>query len=163
MGHRHGWALATGAALLLLGGAVLPPFVDEGARLVVRQAFAPICHQLPARSFSIGGVPLATCHRCFGIYVGLVAGTLAWPRLPARLQGRIGRRAGWLVLAAGLPAALDWGAGALDGLANTPVTRTATGGMLGMAMGLLFARATARALGRDRGAPTGGERSSRPF
>ncbi len=38
--------------------------------------FHQICHQLPERSFSLAGHPLAVCHRCLGIYLGFAAGLL---------------------------------------------------------------------------------------
>lgn len=38
--------------------------------------FHQICHQLPERSFSLFGHPLAVCHRCLGIYLGFAAGLL---------------------------------------------------------------------------------------
>lgn len=132
--------LAVGAALLLVAGALAPPFLEEGARHLVRQAFAPVCHQMPGRSFAIGGVPLAVGHRCFGIYAGVLAGTLAWPLLSAPFQQKVGRRAGGLLVIAGVPAALDWGLGLVDWWANTTLTQTATGALLGVALGLLLAR-----------------------
>lgn len=130
-------------------GAFLPPLVDGGARVVARQAFALACHQLPARSFAIGGVPLAVCHRCLGIYAGLLAGTLTWPLLGARLRGWVGQRAGAMLLAAGAPAALDWALGVAGLWANTAFTQTGTGALLGAAMGLVFARAIAQAVSGD--------------
>ena len=38
--------------------------------------FSFICHQMPERSFALMHHPLAVCHRCFGIYLGLFIGTL---------------------------------------------------------------------------------------
>lgn len=38
--------------------------------------FHQICHQLPERSFSLFGHPLAVCHRCLGIYFGFATGLL---------------------------------------------------------------------------------------
>lgn len=137
---------------MLVAGALAPPFVEGAARLLVRQAFAPVCHQLPARSFAIGGVPLAVGHRCFGIYAGLAAGALAWPMLSARIEAQVGRRAGLLIVAASAPAAMDWGLGVAGFWANTTLTQTATGALLGAAMGVLLARATEQALARRTGA-----------
>ncbi|PSQ98576.1 MAG: hypothetical protein BRD48_06710 [Bacteroidetes bacterium QS_9_68_14] len=145
---RYGWLLATAVAAVLVAGAFLPPLVDGAARVLARQAFAPVCHQLPARSFALAGVPLAVGHRCLGIYVGLLAGTVAWPLLPTWLRGRVGPRAGALVLAAGAPAAGDWALSVAGLWANTALTRTVTGALLGGAMGLLFARAMAQMASR---------------
>jgi uncharacterized membrane protein len=41
--------------------------------------FAPLCHQIPGRSFRLFGQPLAVCARCFGIYMGFLAGAAAYP------------------------------------------------------------------------------------
>jgi len=38
--------------------------------------FDPFCHQLSDRSFHMGGVPLAVCARCAGVYLGLFTGGL---------------------------------------------------------------------------------------
>ena len=132
-------------------GALLPPLVDGAARVLARQAFAPVCHQLPSRSFAIGGVPLAVGHRCLGIYAGLLAGTLAWPLLAARLRSWIEQRAGALILTAGTPTALDWALGMAGLWASTALTRTATGALLGAALGLALA-CTAAQVGAHRGA-----------
>jgi uncharacterized membrane protein len=153
-----GWLLATAMAAVLVAGAFLPPLVDGAARVLARQAFAPVCHQLPARSFALGGVPLAVGHRCLGIYGGLLAGTMAWPLLPTWLRGRVGPRAGALVLAAGAPAAADWALGVAGLWADTALTRTTTGALLGVAMGLLFARAMGQVVGRRVARNTDSER-----
>lgn len=153
MRNRYGWTVAAGAALVLVAGAAAPPFLGEPVRTLVHQAFAPMCHQLPGRSFVIGGVPLAVGHRCFGIYTGLLAGTLLWPVLSVRVQQWTGRRTGLLVLLAGGPAALDWGLDIVGWWTNGPFTRTATGALLGIALGLVFARAVGQALAPTVPAP----------
>jgi len=38
--------------------------------------FSFFCHQIPERSFTLLQYPLAVCHRCSGIYLGLFLGTL---------------------------------------------------------------------------------------
>ena len=38
--------------------------------------FSRICHQIPERSFQLFGHPMAVCHRCLGIYIGLFLGSL---------------------------------------------------------------------------------------
>jgi len=62
-------AAALSAPVLLNSGYVL-----AGAGL--RIFFAAACHQDPARSFSLFGLPLAVCARCLGIYGGAVTGFL---------------------------------------------------------------------------------------
>jgi len=51
--------------------------------------FSFICHQMPERSFTLLNYPLAVCHRCSGIYLGLFLGTLLSPlffRMTSRAQ-----------------------------------------------------------------------------
>ena len=50
--------------------------------------FSFICHQMPERSFTLLGHPLAVCHRCSGIYLGFFLGTLLSSfifRMPSRV------------------------------------------------------------------------------
>ena len=78
-------------AAVLLGTLIwcilifLPPLLASigGTRLapLIKLFFAPLCHQSADRSFLIGGVPLAVCARCTGIYLGFLAGVLAIPFL----------------------------------------------------------------------------------
>lgn len=41
--------------------------------------FDVLCHQDPARSFSVSGVPMAVCVRCMGIYFLFLVGWLLMP------------------------------------------------------------------------------------
>ena len=85
--------------------------------------FSSICHQLPERSWHIGGEPLAVCIRCTSIYFGFLLGLVV---LPGRLSGRTNVH--WLMAAAGftlaqwLLALVVWDSVAL---------RAATGVLLG--------------------------------
>ncbi len=142
-----GWLVAVLGAGLVAGLAVLPPFVSEGWRAALMQAFSGVCHQLPARSPHWHGVQLAVCDRCFGIYGGLLAGTLLYPFLLS-WDAFIGRRLGPLLLVAGLPAAIDWGGDVVGLWVNTPAGRFATGAIFGIAAGVCLARALGRALQR---------------
>ncbi len=134
-----GWTLALASALALLAGAVGPPVVGAEARAVLVAAFDGFCHQLPERSFSVGGVPFAVCHRCTGILVGLALGVLLLPALRTQ-RGVLSERA-WL-LAAVFPLALDW-SGDLLGLWSNLGARIATGLWFGLVVGVVFARALA--------------------
>jgi uncharacterized membrane protein len=40
--------------------------------------FQPVCHQDPARSFWLAGMPLPVCARCLGIYLGAFLGLLVF-------------------------------------------------------------------------------------
>ena len=73
--------------LLVAAVLSLPCITIVGAPMLASQAhFAPasfiylifsnVCHQIPDRSFIVAGFPLAICHRCSGIYLGLMLGSL---------------------------------------------------------------------------------------
>ena len=69
--------LTLAGILLWLGLIFLAPYLkSQGSDLniFVYLIFAPICHQLPARSFFMFGHPLAVCGRCLGIYFGFLGG-----------------------------------------------------------------------------------------
>ena len=88
----------------LLGSVALVPLLPVLARAVppvsglerlLEPWLAFQCERDPVRMVGIGGVPLAVCARCSGIYFGLGAGALlAWPRLSPRA------RRSWLIVAA---------------------------------------------------------------
>lgn len=135
-----GWTVALGAALTLAVLAALPPVLGGDAGAVVRAAFAAVCHQIPDRSPHLGGEPLALCHRCWGVLLGLVAGLALAPALGARRLADVAGRAQarWLVAAA-LPTALDWALGAAGLWANTPASRGLTGALFGLVAGAILA------------------------
>jgi len=95
------------AASVFAAGTFLAPALTatgNGWGGALRVLYAPVCHQQPARSLSVGGNPQAVCARCSGLYLGGVAGLVAGALLFAG-TGRTPRRR-WLVVAL-LPTALD--------------------------------------------------------
>ncbi|OZC02728.1 DUF2085 domain-containing protein [Rubricoccus marinus] len=143
------WGIGSILAVLFLGLAFLPPLVDGFARGALMHGFSFVCHQLPERSASIGGAPLALCHRCTGIFAGFTLGLVVGPlAVPSFVQGvkrvfsRVSpkHRALAVLLAAGVPTLVDWMLGASGLWMNTPVSRTVTGLFLGLVAGLLVAR-----------------------
>jgi uncharacterized membrane protein len=116
-------AMAPLAAPLL---AASHPF----AAWIIRSFFSRLCHQNPARSFLVEGVPAAVCVRCLGIYLGTAAGVLL------RLQRAALSR--WLTIAACLNG-LDVSAGVVGWHGNWPFVRFFLGFLLGAAAGgILF-------------------------
>ena len=150
-----GWGLAlvlTGVLLIL---ATLPPFVGPGWRILLMEGFSTTCHQIPERSPAMGGVPLAVCHRCYGIYWGLPLAALVFLGL-TRWDAFLNRYAGLVLLGALLPTSLDWLLSVLGLWHNTPLSRMATGGLLGLVAGYYLARALSQVFARKRTAPSSG-------
>ena len=52
----------------------------------LRAIFSLVCHQNPARSFHVAGLPLAVCARCTGIYLGFLAGCLTLLMAPVPMS-----------------------------------------------------------------------------
>lgn len=76
---------ATALRLLLLGVGLSPWLVALlGQSDDLRAVFFPFCHQLPARSLTLGAAvqgAMVVCSRCAGIYLGVALGALvAMPR-----------------------------------------------------------------------------------
>jgi uncharacterized membrane protein len=136
------WAVVTVACLAVLALAMLPPFAPPGLGAAITRGFHLVCHQLPDRSFAVGGVPFALCHRCLGVLAGLVVG--------AGLAASVGRWRAALVplerplfLLALALASADWLLGVSGLWANSPLSRFSTGFLVGVTAGYLLARAVA--------------------
>lgn len=139
-GFWMGWSLALLFGGTLLVALMLPPFVGEKARHVVMAVFSGVCHQLPDRSPQLGGVQLAVCHRCLGIYLALFAAPFGFLVL-RKWDGLLHRGARWFVLGAVLIPGTDWLGDAVGLWANTPLTRLATGAVFGLTAGYFLCRA----------------------
>ena len=73
--------LSSGWLAILFFG---PYFLAHGGEIGIMitlyyKLFSLICHQLPERSYHVWGYQMPVCVRCFGIYSGLVMGTLIYP------------------------------------------------------------------------------------
>ena len=138
-------ALTTGgvvwlAALLVSPLAVASPPRDSGsvAALAVYAAGGRICHQQPARSFTVGGTAMPVCARCFGLYAAGALGALAgWFPVRRRLATGVDR---WWLAGAAVPTALTWGLEFLGAAEFTNLTRALAALPLGVAAGWLFVR-----------------------
>jgi uncharacterized membrane protein len=131
---------------------------QPGVAVLLRAAFAAVCHQLPDRSFLLLGEPVAVCHRCLGLYVGGLAGLLLLPWLP-RLHGWLlarPRRLAWfavpLVVDVLLPFDTWWSRFGSGLLAAFPIAA-----IVWVAWEEVFVRRPGRSFrsARDRPAPAG--------
>lgn len=105
-GSRHEWPRWLGVAAL--SSIALLPFLPVFAALLpataglerlLRVWFDLHCERDPARTLTFGGVPLAVCARCSGIYFGLGLGAaVRRPRLsPPALRGWVLTGAAFMV------------------------------------------------------------------
>lgn len=136
--QRRSWLIVVGALAGICVLVVLPPFVGEGTRQAIMAAFAPLCHQLSERSFSIYGTPLAVGHRCLGIYLGLVAGALCLPLLWKRGDD-LRRHSPLLLLGLLVVLGVDWIGPLLGGWLNSIGSRLVTGLLFGVGAGYFAA------------------------
>lgn len=128
------------AAFIILTAAGGGLFLQEGVFHLQWQhrLFSGFCHQDPARSLWISGQPMAVCSRCFGIYAAFGAGWLLLPVLSsARCSDmlRTGRTAVLAVIALNF---VDIVGNYFGFWQNTLYVRLAFGGLLGLAVALLF-------------------------
>jgi uncharacterized membrane protein len=121
---------------LAVAAPVLTSSAHPDAAAAVYLGFSGVCHQIPARSFFIAGFPLAVCHRCAGIYLGLFLGALIANRGIHRTPAI--RRA-W-VLAAIAPILVDVLASYLGIWSSMCLSRFLTGLLFGLPLSPLLVR-----------------------
>ena len=132
----------TGAipALILAASAICAWGIAAGASMQWRLLFRFICHGRVERSLELFGVPMPICARCTGIYVGLLAGLMAYWLLRSVAEKTM--RA--VAFVAVTPLAID-GLTQLSGLReSTNELRIATGVIAGIAFGLWILSAVER-------------------
>ncbi len=123
--------------LVWIAGIVSDPLIraaggDDSTLLsLLAHAYGRVCHQIADRSFHIAGHPLAVCARCFGIYVGYLAGLIVYPFARSLTQTELPPRS-WLI-AALVPVAVDVAGGYLGIFENTLASRALTGLIAGAA------------------------------
>jgi len=115
-------------ALVVL--ALVPALHQPLLSFSVLAFFSRACHQDPARSFWIAGVPMAVCARCFGIYVGAAAGARV------RMNRQLALR---MLIAAATINLLDVVAESAGLHGNLPVMRVWLGMLLGITIAALIA------------------------
>jgi uncharacterized membrane protein len=122
-------------ALILICAIVSAPLAQANnystIAFSIYSTFRFVCHQLPERSFHLGGYKLAVCARCTGLYSGLAIATLCYP-LARTLTDTNSPRRIWLLLAA-LPLMIDFSLGYFGVWQNTHLTRFMTGALLSAA------------------------------
>src|SRR6266487_3566794 len=96
---------------------------------LVYAVFSPICHQMPERSFELLGFPWAVCHRCSGIYLGVLFAAVFYTAIPRRLTSHETRR--YWVVAATATLVVDVGLTAAGVWDNVPLSRLCTGFLFG--------------------------------
>jgi uncharacterized membrane protein len=125
--------------LAWLGAIVLAPYLrSRGIPLakLIYFCFSPVCHQIPERSFSAFGYPMAVCARCLGIYSGFLAGMGVYPLLRGFSKVRLPKAK--IFLAVSLPIVADTVGNLLGLWATTDVLRLATGILWGMILPFYF-------------------------
>lgn len=123
------WVIAPAAAALV-ALALLPGLHSALPSLAVSAFFARVCHQDPARSFWVAGVPVGVCARCLGVYAGAAVG--AFLRLPRAVAIR------FLVLALALNL-FDIATEAAGLHGNWMLARAGAGALLGAAIAAVIA------------------------
>jgi len=133
---RHLLAFLLGCLCILIFAA---PFLLSHACIrsasVIYFSYSFFCHQIPARTFFLFGHPLAVCHRCTGIYIGLFLGSIF---THASFHRSHPARRFW-ILSAALLMALDALLPYIGLWESTSLSRFSTGVFLGYLISLLLA------------------------
>ena len=117
------------AVVSLIIAAPLLAAARNGWSVSIYQAFSFLCHQIPERSFFIGGHKLAVCSRCTGLYFGATVTLLFYPLLRSlRVTHAPDRK--WL-FAAAVPLFVDFFLTFVGIWENTHTTRFVTGFIFG--------------------------------
>ena len=101
----------------------------NGLAFAIYHAFAPLCHQLPERSYFIDGHKFAVCSRCTGIYAGFAFTLLVYPLVRSLRSVATPPRS--LLILATLPLAIDFSLTFFGIWENTHTSRLLTGALLG--------------------------------
>jgi uncharacterized membrane protein len=129
-------AVAVGLAMLLHDAGPLGAAFDLPFRL--------LCHRLPGRVLSIGGVPMPLCSRCAGLWLGLSA---------SAVLGRPALGLGALRVVFALAMAFLLGEVALQDLGLRPLSH-ATRALSGLLVSVPFGGTLGALIGRELGPPS---------
>lgn len=127
------WAISAVLVASFASLILIAPLADARGKAdladIIYRAFAPLCHQLPDRSYFLDGHKLAVCSRCTGIYFGFAFTLLLYPLVRSLRNAAFPERR-WLLLAAA-PMAIDWSLTFFGIWENTHTSRLLTGLLLG--------------------------------
>ena len=128
----------------LLTAPFLSPPLSSAAYLIG----SLVCHQLPDRSFHLGGIQLPVCARCLGIYagsaVGAVIGAVLWSGRRATPATPISRRmVRWTLAIVAAPTIVSVLFEIADVWRTTNVERAVAGLPLGLGAALVVVSALA--------------------
>ena len=137
------WSLL---GILSLGAPILASRAYYGTASCIYLVFSKVCHQMPDRSFFIAGFPLAICHRCSGMYLGFILGSLF--RNPFLQQSPGVRR--MYILASIIPLAVDVALPFAGIGTGSPISRFLTGLFFGTMLSSLLLYGIIDLLGDSR-------------
>lgn len=129
------WAATLAVTLIWLLLIILPAVAKSHGHNEIADPlykfFSYICHQIDSRSFHYGDAQFGVCSRCFGVYFGLVTGTVIYPVWRSVADVGAPPRI-WLFLSL-IPITIDWSLTAFGIWENTQASRFITGLILGAA------------------------------
>src|SRR6185503_15781091 len=127
------WGVSAAIVASLVSLILVAPLAAAGGHnglaFAIYHAFAPLCHQLPERSYFIDGHKFAVCSRCTGIYAGFAFTLLVYPLVRSLRSVATPPRS--LLILATLPLAIDFSLTFFGIWENTHTSRLLTGALLG--------------------------------
>ncbi len=134
------WSVTCLIALVWLALIISAPIFEANGIKSISQPiysfYSWICHQFSSRSFHYDQHPFAVCARCFGVYAGFLLGLFIYPML-RKFENTEPFSRIWLFLAM-IPMSLDWSLTFFDIWENTHLSRSITGGILGIACAIFI-------------------------
>lgn len=126
------WLSVSATALIVVGLIVAAPFAQSLGHpefaASIYKTFSFVCHQIPERSFHLGGHLFGVCSRCTGLYTGFAVAALIYP-LARSLKRTDTLSRLWLIMAA-VPLAIDFSLTYFGIWSNTHLSRFFTGALL---------------------------------
>ena len=127
------WLISTAVVLFLVSLIIVAPLAAANGHKElaagIYNAFSPLCHQLPERSYFLGGYQFAVCSRCTGLYAGFAFTLLLYPLIRSLKTTTMPPR--FVLLLAALPMAIDFSVTFFGFWENTHTSRLLTGLLLG--------------------------------